>query len=471
MTTIERSAAWRDLRASGELGRFVILCLGVWLHAADSLVTATVVPAMVAEIGGVAYVAWTISLYQIGAIVAGAATAMLCRRMGIKRVVVGASLLYGGGCAIAALAPDMAVLLGARLVQGIGGGALITLTYVAVQQSFAEHLWGRLFGIVAMIWAVGSLLGPLIGGAFADLGNWRLAFWFFAAQGVIVAAMATLSLRALPVGEGRAGRWPLAPLALLSVATLLIAEAGVDGRVSVSAAECAAGIALLYAAARLDRRSHARLLPGRLLDLRNPVGAGLMSVFALAVATTGFWAYGPLILTIMFGTDPLISGYILAGEALAWSLATLLVSGVPLSAQNLLIRSGVALVVIGTAGFALAVPAGSFIGMVLCGLCQGIGFGTAWPSIVQRTVSFAEEAEKGLAAASPGTIQRIGFAVGAAATGIAANMSGLAGGITAEAAKTAGFWVFAGFIPVLALGMLGALRFTRDGVAQDRTIR
>jgi MFS family permease len=471
MTTIEHNAAWRDLRASGELGRFVVLCLGVWLHAADSLVTATVVPAMVAEIGGVPYVGWTISLYQIGAIVAGAATAMLCRRMGIKTVVVAASLAYGAGCALAALSPDMGVLLGARLVQGLGGGALITLTYVAIQQSFAEHLWGRLFGIVAMIWAVGSLLGPLIGGVFADLGNWRLAFWFFAAQGVIVAIMATASLKTLQHQEARAGRWPLAPLALLSAATLLIAEAGVDGRVCVAVVECLAGIALLYAAARLDRRSNSRLLPGQLLELRRPLGAGLMTVFALAVATTGFWAYGPLILTIMFGTDPLVAGYILAGEALAWSTATLLVSGLPLSAQKLLIGSGVTLVVIGTAAFAVAVPAGSLIGMVLCGLLQGIGFGIAWPSIVQRTVSFADDAEKGLAAAAPGTIQRIGFAVGAAATGIAGNMSGLAEGISPEAARNAGFWVFAGFVPVLAIAMLCVSWFVRGDIAQPSETR
>jgi MFS family permease len=417
---------------------------------------------MVAEIGGVAYVGWTISLYQIGAIVAGAATAMLCRSGGIKPVVVVASLLYGGGCAVAALAPNMGVLLAARLVQGLGGGALISLTYVAIQRSFAEHLWGRLFGIVAVIWGAGSLLGPLIGGVFADLGAWRLAFWFFAAQGVIVAALAALSLRALGGDAAGPGKWPLAPLWLLSFATLLIAEAGVDGRVPVAIAECLVGIGLLYVAAVLDRRSSSRLLPERLLDLRHPVGTGLLMVFALATTTTGFWAYGPLILKIMFDTDPLISGYILAGEALAWSLATLVVSGAPLSAGKLLIRLGIALVVIGTAGFAVAVPTGSFLGMVACGLLQGIGFGMSWPSIVHRTVTFAGDAEKGLAAAAPGTVQRIGYAAGAAATGIAANMSGLADGISASAAKAAGFWVFAGFIPILALGMLAAWRFTGE---------
>src|SRR6266849_5951703 len=77
MATMVRNSAWRDLWASGLLGRFTMLCAGVWLHAADTLVTATVVPAVVDDIGGVAYVGWTISLYQVGGIIAGAATALL----------------------------------------------------------------------------------------------------------------------------------------------------------------------------------------------------------------------------------------------------------------------------------------------------------------------------------------------------------------------------------------------------------
>src|SRR5436309_15886569 len=103
MATIVRSSAWRDLWESGQLGRFVLLCLGVWLHAADALVTATVVPAIIDDIGGIAYVGWTISLYQIGAIVAGATTAMLCRRVDIKRVLMTAAFLYGIGCIVAAI--------------------------------------------------------------------------------------------------------------------------------------------------------------------------------------------------------------------------------------------------------------------------------------------------------------------------------------------------------------------------------
>jgi hypothetical protein len=114
----------------------------------------------------------------------------------------------------------------------------------------------------------------------------------------------------------------------------------------------------------------------------------------------------------------------------------------------------------GAAGLALAVPAGSLAGIVLCLLLQGCGMGLCWPAIVQRTVRCADQAEGTLAAAAPGTVQRIGFAVGAAATGIAANLAGLADGVSPAAARTASFWVFAAFVPVLAVALAAAWRFT-----------
>ena len=185
-------------------------------------------------------------------------------------------------------------------------------------------------------------------------------------------------------------------------------------------------------------------------------------VFALSATTTGFWAYGPLILKALFGTQPLIAGYIFAGEGVAWSLATLAVSNVPESFDRVLIRVGAALVALGASGFALAVPAGALVGIVLCALLQGLGFGLCWPSIVHRMARYSAEAERGLAVTSPDTMQRIGYAVGAAAVGIVANFAGLGQGLSIAAVKAAAFWVFAASIPLLMLALVAAWTFTRE---------
>src|SRR5271166_298490 len=134
-------STWRDVAQTGLLGQFFLLCLGVWLHAADTLLAATIMPAAIGEIGGIAYVGWTIALYQIGSIVAGTASAALAQRHGLRPVLIGAAFIYASGCVAAALAPDMAAMLSGRLVQGIGGGMMVALSYVAIQQLFPEALW------------------------------------------------------------------------------------------------------------------------------------------------------------------------------------------------------------------------------------------------------------------------------------------------------------------------------------------
>ena len=458
MSAVEKVVYPRTLWSLQLKGRFALLSVGVWLYAADTLVTATTSPGMVLEIGGVEYLNWGLSLYEVGAIIAGAASAMLCARLGVKRILCSASLVYALGCAVAALARHMPVVVIGRLIQGLGGGMLMSLCYFAMHEWFAEQLWNRLFAIVAMIWAAGSLLGPLIGGYFVDHSGWRGAFWFFGFQAVML-IIASLPLPSDAPKNASRLQWPIVPLGFLATATLLIAHAGIAASVATATIECLVGVSLMYVAARLDGRSPNGLLPLQFLQFEHPVGAGLLMVFALSMSTTGFWLYGPLLLKILFGTNPLISAYILAAEGLAWSLATMVISRIDRLSEVLLIRIGVVVICLGASGFAVAVPAGILSGIVACALLQGLGFGLSWPAIAHRLVRFSVPSQRSLVSASQTIVQRIGYAVGTAAAGIAANASGLGAGISVAAAKAAGFWVFAGFIPVLCLAALSSWKF------------
>src|SRR5258708_19829354 len=119
-------------------------------------------PAVVEDIGGLAYVNWTISLYQIGSILAGAATGALSRRLGLRRVLIAAAAVYGLGCIANALTPDMAIMLAARLVQGFGGDAMLSISYVAIQLLFPERLCTRHMTTVAILCVDPSLCHPLL---------------------------------------------------------------------------------------------------------------------------------------------------------------------------------------------------------------------------------------------------------------------------------------------------------------------
>lgn len=76
------------------------------------------------------------------------------------------------GAIIAAVARNFAVLLAGRSLQGIGGGGLIALTEIVVADLVPLRLRGQWFGLISAMWALGSVSGPIIGGAFAQGANW-----------------------------------------------------------------------------------------------------------------------------------------------------------------------------------------------------------------------------------------------------------------------------------------------------------
>ena len=114
----------------------------------------------------------------------------------------------------------------------------------------------------------------------------------------------------------------------------------------------------------------------------------------------------------------------------------------------------------GIAGFAYTVPAGSIPLILLCALLQGGGFGIAWPFLTRVIVASAKDSEQTIASAAVPTMQRIGYAVGAALTGIVANASGFSEGLNREAAASVASWLFLAFLPLGIVGCLAALRIS-----------
>ena len=170
--------SWREFLGAGYGAPLVLVCLGVWLHAADSLVVATMLPAIVADIGGEAYVSWTVSIYEIGSIVAGAASALLTLRYGLRGPMCAAALCFALGCALSALSPSMGVVLVGRALQGWGGGGLVAMAFVAIGVLFPRRYAARTLAVVSTFWGISAFLGPLLGGLFVNLphGAGALAF-------------------------------------------------------------------------------------------------------------------------------------------------------------------------------------------------------------------------------------------------------------------------------------------------------
>ncbi|MFA5122368.1 MFS transporter [Zavarzinia sp.] len=448
--------AWREMLAAEHFSAYVLLCFGVWLHAADTLMTATVMPSVVAEIGGAAFLPWATAVYVLASIVAGAAAGPTARRLGLRAALAAGAGLYGIGCAVSATAPDMAAMLAGRACQGFGGGALVALAHVALTHLFPSRLWPRLLALISAIWGASSLLGPLAGGLFAEAGLWREAFWAF---GLPAVALVPAFLLLMPKAtlEAERGGVPCGRLALVAGGVFGIAVAGVTEAALSALAFGLCGIALLALAGRLDRAAAAPILPRAAYRLGSATAAGLLLVLCFAIATMSLTVYGPLLLQELFGAGPLVGGYVVAAESFAWTVAAIAVSGTGPGADKRLVPAGAMTIALGVAGLAWAVPFGGVLPAAFFAICQGTGAGLLWAQTVRRVVQSVGEAERALASAAMPTLQLLGYAVGAAAAGIVANGFGLGADPGPATALRAGPWLFAAMIP-LGLGAVVAAR-------------
>jgi MFS family permease len=438
----------------------VLVCLGVWLHAADALVTTTVMPSAIAEIGGLGFLYWTIALYELGSILAGAATGLLALRLGLRRAMSAAAAVYVLGCAASALAPSMAVMLAGRLVQGLGGGAMLSLSYVGVTQLFPAPLWPRVLAIIASVWGVSALVGPLVGGAFAQVGLWRGAFWAFAVQGLLLIVATPLFVPAHPMPAGAGAALPGRQLLALTVGVLAISAAGVQSDPWRMAGAAAGGLAALGLVLRLERDAPERLFPPTPLALGVAWGPGFVMVLALATATVSFTVYGPLLLARLYGVSALTAGFLVAIESVAWTLAAIAFAGAPARLESALIRAGAAAIGVGVGALAWTMPRGPVWALVPWTALQGMGFGMCWAFLLRRIVAAVPADDRERASAAVPTMQMIGYAVGAALSGMVANALGLVDGAPDAVVRSVAFWVFAAFVPVAALGVAAAWQVT-----------
>jgi len=455
------SNSWRALLNAELAPRFALLCLGIWLNAADTLVTVTIMPSVAREIGGYQYFGWSVAAFLLGSILAGACAGKLSIRLGLRNATALAGVLYAVGCAMGALAPEFLTFVAGRLVQGLGAGAIVSLCYVAITAMFPESLWPRVYGAIAGVWGAATLLGPLCGGLFAEAGFWRGAFWLFVVQGAIFVAAVLVMVPAAPKApEG--GRIPRRQLALLTAGVSLIAAAGVTGGKIVPALCAALGVLAMAAMLVVNSRSANRLLPRAAADLRTATGLGLLVIFACEAATIGFTVYGPAFIQALHGASPLLSGYVIGGVAAGWTVCSFAVAGLGPRHEGLAIRLGAAVIVVGVAWGAFEMTHGSLLGVTLSMIVLGSGFGICWAFLARRVIGGAPADEQALASAAVPTTQLIGGAVGAAAAGALANLLGFAHGVDAASGRAHGLWLFAAFTPLALVGLAAAWRLGRD---------
>lgn len=426
-----RPGSWGDLFSPQHLPAAIVLAGGVAMYAINVYVTAALLPSATQDIGGAQYYAWVATTFLTASVIASMLVTRLLAATGAARAYMIAFSIFTLGSLINTIVPSMELLLVGRTVQGLGGGLLAGLGYAVIRTALPDRLWTRAAGLVSAMWGVGNLLGPALGGLFAQFGLWRGAFGLLALLGAIGAG---LSLRALPGqrGDGQAPPAPPVPFWSLGLLTLAAAAFSVTavlptGRLTLVG--LAAGALVLAAFVLVERASEHTVLP----HLTYQRGNRLKWVYlSLGILSAGAMteAFIPLFGQELAGLGPLVAGFLGAALSVGWTAAQLLSVNIEGErGKRLVIVAGPALLAAGLFGAAALFSdgAGPWLAAAWAAVlfAAGCGIGLAFPHLsVAAMRSTTVEAEAQKAAAGVSTTQLIANAVFSAVVGVLVSAGG-----------------------------------------------
>lgn len=153
------------------------LCLALFLAALDVTIIATAIPTISAHFNSSLGYVWVGSAYLLGNAAVAPMWGKISDIFGRKPVLLASVAIFWVGSLLCGVSNSMGMLIAARAIQGVGGGGTIVLPNICISDLFSMRNRGMYFGILGMVWALASALGPVLGGVFTDKVSWRWCFY------------------------------------------------------------------------------------------------------------------------------------------------------------------------------------------------------------------------------------------------------------------------------------------------------
>jgi DHA2 family multidrug resistance protein len=295
-----------------------IVLIGTFMVILDTSIVNVALPQIGADFHTISGVEWIVTAYLLAVGVAMMATGWFADRFGRKSTFVGSLGLFTAGSLLCALAPNLSVLVAFRVLQGLGGGALMPLAMAMIYELFEPHERGRALGIWGIAAMAAPALGPVLGGYLATVSTWRWLFLINVPLGAVGVPIAVRLLRDVGYREHR--RFDALGLAISSTGLVLVllalSEAPDWGWGSIAFEACAGvGVALLAAFTVRALRTEHPIVDMRLFAV--PVFSFTMVViWCLTIAQFARLVFIPLELETLRGLSALRVGVALTPSAL-----------------------------------------------------------------------------------------------------------------------------------------------------------
>jgi EmrB/QacA subfamily drug resistance transporter len=379
------------------------LMLSLFLASLNQSIVNTAIPRIVAELNGFETYAWIITAYMLTSTSVIPIVGKLGDLYGRKPFLIGGAAYFVVTTALCGLAQNMPQLIVLRALQGLGGGVLMSTAFAAIAYVLPPTQRARMQGLFTGVFALSSVLGPLLGGYLTDSLSWRAVFYVNVPFGM---AALLLLWRAYPEKHRQSTRrLPIdvrgaVVLVIATVMLLLALSWGGHGYawgspliLGLFAGTLLALVVFLW----IETRAADPILP--LGMFRNNVIA--ISAFGATVQSMGIFGsavFIPLFVQGVIGTNATVSGSIVAPMTVTMLLASV-------TNGQLIARTGrykpfaLGGFLVGTGGLFVLSTMGTnatYTAIVLDMLLLGLGLGFVGPTLTLASQSAAGPSELGV---------------------------------------------------------------------------
>jgi len=287
------------------------LALGMLLASLDQTVVGTALPRIVSEIGGMSLYSWLFTAYMLAETVVIPIAGKLSDRSGRKPIFLAGMAMFMAGSFLAGMSTSMDMLVACRFIQGLGAGTMMPISMATVADLYAPTERGKIQGMLGAVFALSTIIGPLLGGYIVDNMDWRWVFYVNLPIGLFAIVVTSMKFPRpadrprLPIDYSGM----LTLIGTLAPALLVVTWGG--NKYAWGSTEIigltALSVACLYAFMLIERKAADPILP--LWLFKEPIfSLGSIGLFIMAFGMFGVISYLPLFLQAVVGMSASNSG-------------------------------------------------------------------------------------------------------------------------------------------------------------------
>lgn len=390
----------------------IALMVAMFLGAIEGTVVTTAIPTIVRELHGFALISWVFSIYLLASAVSTPIYGKLADLFGRKKMLsLGITIFILGSC-LCGISQNMYQLITFRAIQGLGAGAIFTLTYTILGDVFEFAERGKIQGWLGTVWGVASLAGPFLGGFFIDYVSWHWIFFINLPFGII--SLVLLSRNLDEHVEKHQVQIDYAGILFLSAAILTLLYGVLLGSNIFLSLLLTAGLLLIFYF--LEKRAAEPVIPFDLFTWHSTVVN--LICFLLSAVVMGGDVYLPVLIQNVLGYQATVSGLIMAPMSLTWLLAAvMLTKAIPRYGERTVVEWSAAVLLAGCLPLLFLGLSSPIILLIMITLLMGFGFGGSFTTLTIMIQESAGFAQRGAAMALNALVRTLGQTIGVSILG------------------------------------------------------